>query len=169
MRSDDLDCWLGVELVGAVLMTLLTIVILAAAVVDSRDRVRRDVLKDDASLRTWYDDHYTRRGLEFNRENLERALRRARNTRRWGPVALSGGTFLAVLILASIAASSVPGVESLWRSPGRLLEAVPAEVLVQTAIVLALVPILVVEGILAVLFVADLDIGRLQRLLQSLS
>ena len=150
-------------------MTVLAIVVLAAAVVDSRDRVRRDVLMDNASLRAWYDARYTRRGLEFGRENLERALRRAQNMRRWGPVALSGGTLLAVLILTSMAASTVPGIESVWRSPQRLVDVIPAEVLVQTAIVFALVPILVVEGILAALFVAELDIGRLQRLLQSLN
>ena len=153
---------------GAILMIVLTIVVLAAAVADSRDRVRRDVLTDDASLRSWYEARYARRGLELNRENLEHALRRAKNMRRWGPVALSGGTMLAMLILMSMAASTVPGIESVWFSPTRLLESIEAEVLVQTAVVLALVPVLIFEGILAALFVAEFDIGRLQRLLESL-
>lgn len=153
---------------GAVLMTLLTIVVLAAAVADSRDRVRRDVLVSTASLRSWYDARYARRGLEFGRENLERALRRAQNWRRWGPFALSGGTLLAALVLVSIAASSVPGIETVWRSPDRLRDLISAEVLVQTVVVFALLPILVVEGVLAALFVAEFDIGRLKRLLQSL-
>jgi hypothetical protein len=149
-------------------MTLLAIAVLAVAVVDSRDRVRRDVLTDNASLRSWYDARYARRGLEFDRENLQRALRRAQNMRRWGPVALSGGTLIVVIILTLVAASTVPGIESVWSSPPQLFDVVPAEVLVETMIVLALVPILVVEGILAALFVADLDICRLQRLLKSL-
>jgi hypothetical protein len=88
--------------------------------------------------------------------------------RRWGPVALSGGTLLAVIILTLVAASTVPGIESVWSSPRQLFDVVPAEVLVETTIVYALVPILVVEGILAALFVADLDICRLQRLLKSI-
>jgi hypothetical protein len=55
------------------------------------------------------------------------------------------------------------------RSPLRVLDAVDTEVLVQTAIVYLLLPFLVIEGVLAVLYVADFDIGRLQRLLQSLN
>ena len=153
---------------GAVLMILLTIAVLAAAVADSRNRVRRDVLVDNATLRSWYEARYARRGMEFNRANLERALRRAHGMKRWGPVALSAGTLAAALILAFIAASTVTGIESVWRSPMRVLELVPGEVLVQVAIVLALIPILVVEGILAALFMAELDIGRLERLLESL-
>lgn len=153
---------------GAVLMTMLVIVVLAAAVVDSRDRVRRDVLTDTASLRLWYSKRYGRRGLELDRANLERALRRARTVRRWGPFALSAGTLLAALVLASLAASTVPGIGAVWSSPERLVELISAEVLVETAIVFALLPVLVVEGILAALFVADLDIGRLNRLLDSL-
>jgi hypothetical protein len=154
--------------VGAILMIVLTIVVLAAAVADSRDRVRRDVLTDDASLRAWYEARYARRGLELNRDNLVHALQRAKNMRRWGPVALSGGTMLAVLTLMSVAASTVPGIESVWFSPQQLLEFFPAEVLVQATIVLVLIPVLIVEGILAALFVAEFDIGRLQRLLDSL-
>lgn len=154
---------------GVVLMTLLMIVVLAAAVADSRARVRRDVLVDNASLRSWYDARYARRGLELDRENLQRILRRAQNLRRWGPLALSGTTLFTALVLTFIAASTVPGIESALRSPQRLLEVIPAEVLVETSIVFALLPILVVEGILAALFVADLDIGRLQRLLRSLN
>lgn len=149
-------------------MTMLAIVVLAAAVVDSRDRVRRDVLMDRNSLRAWYDTRYARRGHEFCRENLQRALHRAESMRRWGPWALSAGTMLAALILTSIAVATIPGVEDLWRSPRQLLDAIEVEVLVQVAIVYALLPVLVVEGILAALFVADLDISRLRRLLDSL-
>ena len=153
---------------GPVLMILLTIAVLAAAIADSRNRVRRDVLVDDATLRAWYEARYARRGMEFNRANLERGLRRAHRMKRWGPVALSAGTLTAALILAFIAASTVTGIESVWRSPVQVLENVPGEVIVQVAIVLVLVPILVVEGILAALFMAELDIGRLERLLRSL-
>jgi len=149
-------------------MTLLTIAVLAAAVADSRNRVRSDVLVDNTTLRSWYEAHYERRGVEFNRPNLERALGRAHTRKRWVPVALSAGTLAATFILASLAASTVPGIESVWRSPVQVLELVPTEVLVEIAIVLALVPILVIEGILAALFMAELDIGRLERLLQSL-
>lgn len=150
-------------------MMLLTIVVLAAAVVDSRDRVRRDVLLDDTSLRSWYESHYASRGFEFDRASINRALGQAQRMRRWGPVALSATTLLAVLILMYMAAGTVVGIDSVWRSPQRIVDIVPTETLVVTAIILALVPILVVEGILAALFVAELDIGRLKRLLQSLS
>jgi hypothetical protein len=153
---------------GAVLMLVLTIAVLAVAVIESRDRVRRDILTDDASLRLWYDAHYARRGMEFSRENLELALQRAQNLRRWGPFALSGGTLLVVVILTSMAASRVPGIESVWHSPQRLADVISGEVLVEAAVALALVPVLVVEGILAALYVAELDISRLQRLLDSL-
>ena len=44
---------------------------------------------------------------------------------------------------------------------------IQAEVLVQAAIFFALLPILIIEGTLAALYVADLDISRLQRLLDS--
>ena len=149
-------------------MTLLVIVVLAVAVIDSRDRVRRDVLLNDAGLRAWYDDRYTRRGIALNRENLNAALRRTRTFRRWGPVALSAGTMGAAIFLTFAAASTVPGMEQVWRSPARLADAVSPEVLVQTTVVYLLLPILVVEGVLAVLYVADLDISRLQRLLDGL-
>lgn len=153
---------------GAVVMTLLTIVVLAAAVLDSRDRVRRDVLMDNASLRSWYCARYARRGLELCREDLELALRRAQTMRKWGPFALSGGTMLVAVSLTVFAASMVPGAEVVWQSPQRFLDLIPAEVLVETAVVFALLPVLVVEGILAALYMADLDIGRLRRLLESL-
>jgi hypothetical protein len=155
--------------VGAVLMTLLMIVILAASVIESRDRLRRDSLMDYASLRAWYEARHARRGGELDRENLEDALRRARSLRRWGPVTLSASTLLLTVGLTYLAVRAVPGAESAWPSPERLLALVPAEVLVETALVLALVPILIVEGILAALYVAELDIGRLRRLLESLN
>jgi hypothetical protein len=150
-------------------MIALTIVVLAAAVADSRDRVRRDGLTDTATLRTWYDARYVRRGHEFGRESLERDLRAARNMRRWGPWLLSGGTVIAALVLTSVAASNVPGAAFSWASPLRILDAIPAEVLVETTIFFLLLPILVIEGILAALYVADFDISRLQRLLDSLN
>lgn len=154
---------------GAVLMTVLMIVVLAVAVVDSRDRVRRDVLTDNATLRTWYDRRYGRRGRELNRRNLEDALRQAHRMRRWGPLALSAGTVLVALVLIGMAASTVPGIGFDMRAPRLLLQAVEPEVLVQAAVVLLLLPVLVVEGILAALFTADLDISRLERLLESLN
>ena len=153
---------------GMVLMTVLTILVLAVSVVESRDRVRRDYAIDNAGLRSWYDARYGRRGREFNRDNLEHALRRAQNFRRWGPVTLSGGTLLVAVIVISAALGAVPELRAVWRTPERLLALIEGEVLVQTAVVLALLPILVVEGILAALYVADLDIGRLRRLLESL-
>ena len=149
-------------------MMLLMIAVMAVAVVDSRDRVRRDTLTDDATLRAWYEARCARQGVEPDRQSIQRALRRAQTLRRWGPVALSGGTLLATVLLMSMAASTVPGVENVWQSPQQVVELIPSEVLVQTSIVVALVPILIVEGILAALFVADLDIGRLQRLLRML-
>ena len=149
-------------------MTILTIVVMAAAIAESRDRVRRDVLMDLTALRSWYDARHTRYGRTLTREDLEEALRRAYVLRKWGPLALSGGTLLMAVTLTGIAASQVPGIESVWRHPGRLLELVPGEVLVETAIVFCLLPILAVEGILAALYLADLDIGRLRRLLDSL-
>jgi len=155
--------------VGAILMTLLTIVVLAVAVVDSRDRVRRDVLVSDATLREWYDAHYGRRGLALNRENLQAAIRRVQTVRLWGPVALSAGTMLAALILTFTAATRVPGIERVWSSPSRVVELVSTEALVGVSIVFMLLPVLVVEGVLAVLYVADFDIGRLRRLLNSIS
>ena len=149
-------------------MTLLTIAVLAASVIESRDRVRRDFLTSDASLRAWYEARYTRRGREFDRDNLERALASAQNLRRWGPLALSTGTLVMALVLTYMAASTVPGIESVWRAPERLTDLVSSEVLVQAAIIFLLIPILVIEGILAALYTADFDIGRLQRLLESL-
>lgn len=149
-------------------MTLLAIVVLAAGVVESRDTVRRDFLMDNAALRSWYEARHARFGRALNRENVEQALRRARIMRRWGPILLSGGTLVIALILTGLAASRVPGVESVWSDPGQLLDLVEIETLVQTAVVYALLPILVVEGILAALYVADLDIGRLRRLLDTL-
>jgi len=149
-------------------MIVLTIVVLAAAVADSRDRVRRDRHTDDASLRSWYDARYARHGREFSRANLEHALTRARLIRRWGPWLLSGGTVLAAVFLTSVAASTVPGVRFDWTSPLQLLDVIPIENVVEAAIVFALLPVLVIEGILAALYTSDLDIGRLERLLQSL-
>ncbi len=150
-------------------MIVLVIVVLAAAVADSRDRVRRDSLTDNATLRSWYDARYVRRGHEFGRESLEEDLRRAQGMRRWGPWLLSGGTVLAALVLTGVALSRVPGLEFSWESPLRFLDVIPAEVLVQAAIFFALLPILIIEGTLAALYVADLDISRLRRLLDSLS
>ena len=149
-------------------MTLLAIVVLAAGVVESRDTVRRDFLMDNAGLRSWYEARHARYGRALTRENVERALRRARTMRRWGPILLSSGTLVIALILTGLAASAVPGVESAWSDPVRLLDLIEIEALVQTAVVYALLPILVVEGILAALYVADLDIGRLRRLLDTL-
>jgi hypothetical protein len=154
--------------VGAVLMTVLTIAVLAASVLDSRDRVRRDFAVDDASLRAWYEGRYGRRGCELDCENLDLALRRAESLRRWGPIVLSASTALVVAILLSAAASQVPGITQVLDSPRRLLDMVSPEVLVETVVVLALVPVLVVEGILAALYTSDLDIGRLRRLRASL-
>jgi hypothetical protein len=154
--------------VGAVVMTLMAIVLLAVSVVESRDRVRRDFRMDDAGLRSWYDARYARGGREFSRENLEHALRRAQFLRRWTPVALSAGTLLVAVALTVFAVSMVPGVESAWRTPQQLLNLIPAEILVETAAVFLLLPVLIVEGILAALYTADLDIGRLQRLLDSI-
>lgn len=153
---------------GVVLMTVLTVVVLAVSVVESRDRVRRDRTVDIASLRSWYDVRYGRRGRALDRPNLERALKRARGWRRWGPVALSASTAFVAATVIVLAASGVPGIGFAVRAPSRLIEFVPAEVLVETMIVFVLLPVLVIEGILAALYVADYDIGRLQRLLDSL-
>jgi hypothetical protein len=154
--------------VGAILMIVLMIAVMAVAVVDSRDRVRRDAFADDSTLRSWYEARCARQGIVPSRESLQRSLRRAQNMRRWGPITLSGGTFIATLILLAFAASTVPGVESVWRSPKRLLDLIPSEALAQTMIVLLLIPVLIVEGILAALFVADLDINRYTRLIKLL-
>ncbi len=153
---------------GAVLMTVLIIAVLAASVLDSRDRVRRDFAVDDASLRSWYEGRYGRRGCDLDCANLDRALRRAESLRRWGPIALSAGTALTVAILLGAAASQVPGIAQVLDSPQRLLDVVSPEILVETVVVLALMPVLVVEGILAALYTADFDIGRLRRLRASL-
>jgi hypothetical protein len=149
-------------------MIVLTIAILAVGVVESRDRVRRDSLTDDAALRSWYASRYGRRGRQLNRDDIEDVLRQAYSLRRWGPVALSAGTMLTAVVLTLFAANTVPGFESVWRAPQKLPELIPVEVLVQTAVVFILLPVLVVEGILAALYTADLDIGRLRRLLDSL-
>jgi len=149
-------------------MTLLTIAVLGVAVVESRDRVRHDVYVSDADIRSWYDTRYANRGLAFTRKNLELALQRAQKVRRWGPWALSAGTMLTALILAFIAVSTVPGIESALLSPGRLTDLVSTEVLAEAGAVLLMLPVLVVEGILAALYVAEFDIGRLKRLLRSL-
>jgi hypothetical protein len=150
-------------------MTLLVIVVLAVAVVDSRDRVRRDGMLSDSGLREWYDSRYTRRGIVLSRPNLEAAILRARAWRRWGPVVLSAATMGTALFLTFAAASSVSGVDAVLSSPLRVIDALDTEVLVQATIVYLLLPILVIEGVLAVLYVADLDIGRLRRLLESLN
>jgi len=154
--------------VGAVLMIILTIVVLAAAVAESRDRVRRDILLDITALRAWYEERHGRRGRSLTERDLEEALRRALALRRWGPIALSAGTLAVAVALTGLAASEVPGIETALRQPGRVVDLVPVEALVQVAAVFTLLPILVVEGILAALYLADLDIGRLRRLLESL-
>jgi hypothetical protein len=149
-------------------MLALIIVVLAVSVVESRDRVRRDIAVDDDHLRAWYEARYARRGRKLDRVNLEDALRRAQTVRRWSPVALSAGTLLLAVTVLVFSASAIPGFESVWRSPGQILDLLSSEVLVETTIALLLLPILVVEGILAALYVADLDIGRLRRLLASI-
>jgi hypothetical protein len=159
----------GDGFVGAILMTVLVIVVLAVAVVDSRDRVRRDALVTDSSLREWYESRYGRKGATLSRTNVEAAIHRAQLWRRWGPLLLSACTMGTALFLTFAAASSISGMDQVLRSPLQVLEAVDTEVLVQTAIVYLLLPFLVIEGVLAVLYVADFDIGRLQRLLQSLN
>jgi hypothetical protein len=150
-------------------MTVLVIVVLAVAVVDSRDRVRRDAMVTDSSLRDWYDTRYARKGVALSRANLEAAIHRAQVWRRWGPLLLSACTMGTALFLTLAAASTVSGTDEVLRSPLRVLDAVDTEVLVQTAIVYLLLPFLVIEGVLAVLYVADFDIARLKRLLQSLN
>jgi hypothetical protein len=159
----------GAMLLGALLMIVLTIAVLAAAVLESRDRVRRDSLVDITTLRSWYEARYARSSGGLDRENLEHALRQAQTFRLWGPVLLSAGTMLTAIALMSLALGRLPGAESWWRTPTEVIDLVPSEVLVQTALVFALLPILVVEGILAALYMADLDIGRLRRLLDSIS
>jgi hypothetical protein len=151
---------------GAVVMTALTILVLAASVIDSRDRVRRDYATSDAALRDWYDSRYGRRGNQLTRENIEGALKRARGFRRWGPIALSGGTALAVIVVAVVATTAIPDLRIVWHAPERITEVIPVENLVETGVVLALLPVLIVEGILAALYVAELDICRLERLLK---
>lgn len=153
---------------GIVLMLVLIIVVLALSVVDSRDRVRRDSTLNDAGLRSWYDARYGRRGRPLTRDNVEHALERMRLVRRWGPAVLVVGTAASAVALAVVAIAAVPAYEPVLREPQRLLAIIPVEVLVESACVFALLPILVLEGALAARYVADLDIGRLTRLRDSL-
>jgi hypothetical protein len=155
--------------VGVVVVLLVADALLAWVLALSRRRVKRDSLLDSDGLRIWYELQYGPHGRDLSAEDVEAALAREMRARRWYPLIAAAGTLvLVVTLMVSLGVLLATRLGPIALATWRLVYILAAGMRLPLLLMCALIVVTLAEEVMIIRSVADYDICRIRRLLDSL-